>query len=197
MDTSQRSLDTFVLEYMLKPQFWILGFCLITFWLATIRLATASRNLQRSRSKDSSKDDSKDTSKTKLMEMNLSRVSTPANPTSTANPAPTSNITSNRFQPFFTAWASQFLTTRLRKNLALVAYIAILMAQLLESYWIMVTLKRWTARLLIDWPDHGTWAYRVYYLSAGVMLAIDCAFFLLCCLFALFHLVCIIELRLC
>jgi hypothetical protein len=89
---------------------------------------------------------------------------------------------------------SQFLTTRLRKGLALATYAVILGGQLLESYWVAVTLGRWTTKLFLNWPDHGTWEYGVYCLSIGVMLIMDVVVLTFCCLAALFHVVCISEL---
>jgi hypothetical protein len=175
MDTIRRQLDTFVLEHILKPRFWILGAFIIVFWIATLppTYADAKTN-QHNRFRN--------TPKTESTADSLSRGSSTSNPTSAAP------------RPFFTARVSQFLTTRLRKGLALTTYAVILGGQLLESYWVAVTLGRWTTKLFLNWPDHGTWVYGVYCLSIGVMLIMDVVVLTLCCLAALLHVVCISEL---
>lgn len=175
MDTNRRQLDTFVLEHVLKPRFWILGAFIIVFWITTLPQTYAdTKTNQHNRFRN--------TSKTKSTTASLSRGSSTSNPTS-ASP-----------QPVFTARVSQFLTTRLRKGLALATYAVILGGQLLESYWVAVTLGRWTTKLFLNWSDHGTWEYGVYCLSIGVMLIMDVVVLTFCCLAALFHVVCISEL---
>ena len=109
MDTNRRQLDTFVLEHILKPRFWILGAFIIVFWITTMPRTYA---------------DTKTNSKTKSTAASLSRESSTSNPTSTPP------------QPVFTARVLQFLTTRLQKGLALVKYAIILDAKGFYLRWI-------------------------------------------------------------
>jgi fucose permease len=167
MDTTRCQLDAFVLEHILKPRFWILGAFIIVFWIMTLPRTYA---------------DTKANQHNRLRNTSKSRRSSTSNPTSAST------------QPVFTARVSQFLTTRLRKGLVLTTYAVILGAQLLESYWVAVTLGRWTTKLFLKWPDHGTWVYGVYCLSIGVMLMMDVVILTFCCFVVLFHVVCISEL---
>jgi len=61
-------------------------------------------------------------------------------------------------------------------RLAVVIYLAVLGAQLLEGYWVAITLTRWTVKLVSRWPrSPQTVAYWAYFLPTGLMLLADFA----------------------
>lgn len=134
MYPTRRQYDTFVFEHVLKQRFWILGACLLVFWIATLpwsKTNAHAKTIQADRFDNAFNNETKSTT------------------LSSTTPAPR--------QPFFTARVSRFLTTRLRKSLALAMYTVVFGGQLLESYWVIVTLGRVTIKLFLNWPTQGTW----------------------------------------
>lgn len=175
MRPSQGHLDAFVLEHALKPQFWLLGTFIIAVSIGTLHVAATAR-ADRHRQAFAI---------TKPLEDLSSKVS--AIDQSSQGP--------RSLPPKFTAWLVPYLTTRCRKGLAVVAYLAILGMQLLEGYWFMVTLWRLTAKLCSQWPaDRWTLAYWVYFLSVDIMLVVDFAAIVFGGVIVLVQACCVLEL---
>ena len=59
-------------------------------------------------------------------------------------------------QPVFTAWLAPHLTTTRRKRIALAIYLGGLGFQMLEGYWILITVISWTGVIPYQWPDPRT-----------------------------------------
>lgn len=139
------SLDTHLLEHALKPEFWILGAFIIMFWIMT--LAATARVSHLNQNHHSNLSDAQPS--TGLA--SLDEISSQKSFTAAPILAP----------PKFTMWLAPYLVTRRRKGLALVVYLVILGAQLLEGYWVVVTLGRLTAKVFLLWPSNS-WAYWVF-----------------------------------
>lgn len=159
---ASKSLDMYIFEHAAKPEFWLLGALAVGFFAANLVACARYRCRQEGRRLDVKKEHA--SSSDKGQEVLPSGVRITEKSSKSALPR-------LEAQPKFTAWTAEYLTTRLRVSLAVAIYIAVLGAQLLEGYWVMVTLARWTVKVYSRWPQSpGTLAYWVYFLSSGVML---------------------------
>ena len=151
MYTTRKELDMHFFEHAVKPGFWLLGALIVGFCAANLAAYARHRRSKGSRPLDS--------------------VPKKEHDSSSAMPSDKPRL---EVQPEFTAWTTAYLTTRLRTRLAVAIYLVVLGAQLLEGYWVMVTLARWTVKLFSRWPQSShSVAYWVYFLSAGLMLLTD------------------------
>ena len=138
------SFDTYVLEYITKPYFWVLSLFLLAHQIYTA-ICISRSTLQASSYPPPSR---------------LQETST------------SSQISSIRF----TTHLQSHLSTSSFKRLALLLYIVILVLQLLEGYYITITLLRWTVKLLSQCPVIFSWVSYIYILSVAVLLSIDVFF---------------------
>lgn len=79
-------------------------------------------------------------------------------------------------QPIFTAWLTAYLTTPKRKRIALAIYLGGLGLQVLEGYWIFMTLLSWTGIILYQWPnasDVAVWLSCLFVAIFVAMVVID------------------------
>jgi len=79
-------------------------------------------------------------------------------------------------QPFLTAWLAPYLTNTPRKCIALAIHIGALGLQILEGYWILITLISWTGVIPYQWPDPrvvSVWLSCLYVVVFMFALGID------------------------
>jgi hypothetical protein len=164
----QRHLDTYIFEHVFKPLFWVLGISFFFFWGAM--LSAAPRDPIPPYSHTSS-------AETASMDKTLDKSRITATP-----------------PPRFTLWLTPYLTTRRRKVLALFVYLFILGCQMLEGYWVMVTLARLTVKMYSQWPDHSLWLYGIHSLSMSLLLLMNAAAVGFGGVIVLFQVTCIFEL---
>jgi hypothetical protein len=138
------SFDTYILEYITKPYFWVLSLFLLAHQIYTA-ICISRSTLQASSYPSSS---------------------------SLQETSPSSQISSIRL----TTHLQSHLSTPSFKRLALLLYLVILVLQLLEGYYITITLLRWTIKLLSQCPVVFSWVSCVYILSVAVLLSIDVFF---------------------
>ena len=112
-------------------------------------------------------------------------------------PPPSDDKDSRTVRPNFTLHLAPYITTKLRKNGLLLFNVIILLSQLLEGYWIAVTLMRWAGKLWQAWPDYaggGLIASAVFLCSLALMAALCVIISLFGVMTIVFQLVIICEL---
>ncbi len=112
-------------------------------------------------------------------------------------PPPSDDKDSRTVRLSFTLHLAPYITTKLRKNALLLLNVSILSSQLLEGYWIAVTLMRGAGKLGQAWPDYagrGFIASTAFLYSFALMAALCVAISLFVVMTIVFQLVIICEL---
>jgi len=194
------SLGSYGCEYLLKPEFWLLGAALIVYTVvgqyyiheclkaeeeALTTLPTHEPPQPAHLPDNTKKEEGSDDPKQEASDKTNEEESDPLQPHE-QDPDPTKREIQSlialrikgRLTRRCTQWLVPYLTTRWHTALAVVIYLAILAAQLLEGYWMEATLYRFVTvmfRQAVLLAHVGSWFRTVIYVLAMVALALPAA----------------------
>lgn len=189
---ASHGLDRHVLEHVLKPRFWILALLLGIVWLATVLPEHAASNAFQSRTprpEDSALIAQSSESAPHLdKEERRNASSTASFPESLA-----------KKQPTLTRKFSDAVCFRINRVILTVFYFTVLIAALLESYWLLTTLYRGTIKMFRTWlsGNRPVWADGVGTMGLGAQVMVDWAFCILIVAIVAPFLICVLELIVC
>lgn len=131
--TPPRTWDPYVMEFASKPVFWYLAVFSVAYWFITMAASVRLHSRARTESPtsgDTSFQDAWRAARNSQMDMS------------------------------YTRWTHPYLTTRLRKAAAIAVYLAVFGVQLLQAYWVAVTVTRMTIKMFRFWlalKSHQSW----------------------------------------
>jgi hypothetical protein len=174
--------DPYVCEYLLKPEFWLLGIALVAYSIATVGYMVKTGHAEKQRAGDVTTSAAPQNHKPKTSQRPHNNSNTPDDdhhnndikegPCDTPPPQP-----QNKQFPCHTLvhWLTPHLPTKPHRAAAVAFYVTILGAQLLEGYWAAATLGRVLAKLFRMWlllVRSGNWWVAVVYTIAMVFLSL-------------------------
>jgi hypothetical protein len=172
--------DPYVCEYLLTPEFWLLGIALAAYSIATVGHMVKTGHAEKQRAGDIT---------TSAQQNHKLKTSQSANNTNNNNNNkrddnddeekphnPPPRTREERF-PCHTLvhWLTPHLPTKWHRAAAVTLYTTTLGAQLLEGYWAAATLGRVLAKLFRMWLQlvrSGTWWVAVVYTMSIVFLSV-------------------------
>ncbi|ROV96877.1 hypothetical protein VPNG_09278 [Cytospora leucostoma] len=179
----KKELDPYVMEYMLKPAFWVLGIFLAIVWGIFVWAqfpATKAPGDREPSAEDIEAMLSAEPDATPRDEDD-SDTTVSHNPVDPHAPlvSPQGPARPQRWDPTLTLWLAPVMT-RSNRVIAAAMYLFFLGAALLEAYWLLATSGRATVKMARFWfvlAGRGAplWAHLVYALAFGGMIATDLA----------------------
>lgn len=171
-----RYYDPYILEYVLEPRFWILATFLAAFWIWTIAASFWYHPPQASGV--------------------AKRTASPGTKDDTSRNHNKPDTRRATYSPRYILWLEPHLKSPLQKIIVIFIYLGILLMQLLEGYWIVITFTRMDMRVFHNaWHISAPiWVYGVYAFSLIISIGIEMSILGLLGIMVLFHVTCIAEL---
>lgn len=214
---AHRGRNTYVLEYVDKPRFWILGTFIVVFFVFSLRFSDVKdvrgRRGQRHGPSGPGGDTASPPHSSGPEEQHPSLEAkgpwneapadtddeddalpaTTTRSTDTTTPPASPDLPSTAGgPPVFTAWLDP--RRRATRALAALLYLSVLYLLLLEGYWLTVTMWRWTGAVVTPLPTIFL-AWVAWVLAGGFMLCVDGVLVGLGLLLVMFPVICLLELR--